>query len=118
MEYLATQSLDSERAMNATLTAEVERLTAERDAIATAAGAYPDSDLPALVGALKRAATAYDDQHDGVERTWCSCGDRIMPGAIDARCATCAAIDESNQQYLQGRLSAALAVAAIAKETP
>ena len=31
-EYLATQSLDSERAMNATLTAEVERLTAERDA--------------------------------------------------------------------------------------
>mgnify|MGYP001377210010 CR=1 FL=1 len=50
--------------------AETERdeARAELAAIATAAGAYPDSDLPSLVATLNRAATAYDDQHDSVAR--------------------------------------------------
>lgn len=67
-----------------------ERLTAERDkaqeelaSIATAAGAYPDSDLLSLVAALKRAADVYDTAHDDcveealAEARDCGCGHRI-----------------------------------------
>ena len=44
--------------------AERDEARAELAAISTAAGAYPDSDIPSLVATLNRAATAYDDQHD------------------------------------------------------
>jgi hypothetical protein len=51
-----------------------DALRAVLEAVRLAAGAYPDSDLPALVAALKRAADAYDELHDartvGVETTY------------------------------------------------
>lgn len=66
-ERLAARQVETMEAQSReieTLAQRLGNLEGERRAIATALGAYPDSDLPALAAACRRASEAHDSAHE------------------------------------------------------
>ena len=83
-----------------------ERMTVERDEALMG--------LPWIqCGATPALAIPGEGMLDNVPETWCSCGDRIMPGAEGASCATCVAIDGSGQTVREDCAQEALAEAQV-----